>query len=86
MLHSGDGLKPFTNMQSIMLSSSLSSTAEQKKKIRHITKAASTYKGHSLNKALLTGPDILCDVVGILPRFQQFAIAVAGDIESILCS
>ena len=49
---------------------------KQKKKIRRVTKAASIYKGHSLNKALLTGPDLLCSLVGLLLRFRQFAIAV----------
>ena len=54
---------------------------KQKKKIRRVTNAASIYKGHSLNKALLTGPDLLCSLVGLLLRFRHFAIAVTGDIE-----
>ena len=41
----------------------------QKKKIRRVTNAASFYKGHSLNKALLTGPDLLCSFIGLLLRF-----------------
>ena len=49
---------------------------KQKKTIRRVTNAASIYKGHSLNKALLTGPDLLCSLVGHLLRFRQFAIAV----------
>ena len=56
---------------------------KQKKKIRRVTNAASIYKGHSLNKALLTGPDLLCNLVGLLLRFRQFAIAFAGDIEAM---
>ena len=56
---------------------------KQKKKIRRVTNAASIYKGHSLNKALLTGPDLLCSLVGLLLRFRQFAIAVTGDIEAM---
>ena len=56
---------------------------KQKKKIRRVTNAASIYKGHSLNKALLTGPDLLCSLVGLLLSFRQFAIAVTGDIEDM---
>ena len=56
---------------------------EQKmKKVRRVTNAASVYKGHSLNKALLTGPDLLCSLVGLL-RFRRYKIAVTGDIEAM---
>ncbi|XP_075265931.1 uncharacterized protein LOC142358417 [Convolutriloba macropyga] len=54
-----------------------------KKKIRRMTNAASTYKGHSLNKVLLTGPDLLCNLVRLLLRFRQFAVAVTGDIAAM---
>ena len=37
-----------------------------------------------MNKALRTGPDVLCKLVAVLLRFQQFAIAVTGDIKAIL--
>ena len=56
---------------------------KQKKKIRRVKNAASIYKGHSLNKALLTGPDLLCSLIGLLLRFPQFAIAVTGNIEAM---
>ena len=42
---------------------------KQKKRIRPVTNAASIYKGHSLNKAPPTGPDLLCNIVGLLLRF-----------------
>ena len=51
---------------------------KQKKKVPCVTNAESIYKRHSLNKALLTGPDLLCSLVGLLLRFRQFAIAVTG--------
>ena len=54
-----------------------------KKKVRRVTNAASVYKGHSLNKALLTGPDLLCSLVGLLLRFRQYKIAITGDIEAM---
>ena len=56
---------------------------KQKKKIRRVRDAASIYKGHSFNKALLTGPDLLCSVVGLLLLFREFAIAVTGDLEAM---
>ncbi|XP_075253255.1 uncharacterized protein LOC142345059 [Convolutriloba macropyga] len=56
---------------------------KMKKKVRRVTNAASVYKGHSLNKALLTGPDLLCSLVGLLLRFRQYKIAVTGDIEAM---
>ena len=56
---------------------------KQKNKIRRVKNAASISKGHSLNKLLLTGPDLLCSLVGLLLRFRQFAIAVTGDIEAM---
>ena len=55
----------------------------KKKKVRLVTNAASVYKGHSLNKALLTGPDLLCSLVGLLLRFRQYKIAVISDIEAM---
>ena len=54
-----------------------------KKKVKRVTNAASVYKGHSLSKALLTGPDLLCRLVGLLLRFRQYKIAVTGDIEAM---
>ena len=54
-----------------------------KKKVRRVTNAASVYKGHSLNKAVLTGPDLLCSLVGLLLRFRQYKIAVTGDIKAM---
>ena len=54
-----------------------------KKKLRRVTNTASVYKGHSLNTAFSTGPDLLCSLVGLLLRFQQYKIAVTGDIEAM---
>ena len=70
-------------MQPIVVSSLSSSTTQTEEKIRRVTNAASIYKGHSLNRALLAGPDILCNLVGLLLRFRQFAIAVTGGIEAM---
>ena len=52
-------------------------------KIRRVTNAASKYKGVSLNDALLTGPDVLCTLHGLLLRFRQYKVAVTADIEAM---
>ncbi|XP_075264692.1 uncharacterized protein LOC142356781 [Convolutriloba macropyga] len=52
-------------------------------KIRRVTIAASKYKGVSLNDALLTGPDLLCNLHGLLLRFRQYKVAVTADIEAM---
>ena len=52
-------------------------------KIRRVTNAASKYKGVSLNDALLTGPDLLCNLHGLLLRFRQYKVAVTADIEAM---
>ena len=56
---------------------------KMKKKVRRVTSAASVYKGHSINKALLTGPDPLCSLVELLLRFRQYKIATTRDIEAM---
>ncbi|XP_075248279.1 uncharacterized protein LOC142341244 [Convolutriloba macropyga] len=48
-----------------------------------VTNTASKYKGVSLNDALLTGPDLLCNLHGLLLRFRQFEVAVTADIEAM---
>ena len=52
-------------------------------KIRRVTNAASKYKGVSLNDALLTGPDLLCNLHGLLLRLRQYEFAVTADIEAM---
>ena len=52
-------------------------------KIRRVTNAASKYKGLSLNDALLTGPDLLCNLHGLLLRFRQYSVAITADIEAM---
>ena len=52
-------------------------------KIRRVTNAASKYKGLSLNDALLTGPDLLCNLHGLLLRFRQYSVPITADIEAM---
>ena len=52
-------------------------------KIRVVNDAAAEYMGSSLNKSLLTGPDLLSSLVGILLRFRIGRIAITADIEAM---
>ena len=70
-------------MQTLCLVPSPStSTQKPDKKNRRVTNAASKYKGTSLNDALLTGPDLLCNLHGLL-RFRQYSVAITADIEAM---
>ena len=52
-------------------------------KIRRTCNAKAPQIETSLNDRLLAGPDLLGNVIGILLRFRQVAIAIQGDIEAI---
>ena len=52
-------------------------------KVRRVCNAASNFKGVSLNDKLLTGPDLLRNLVGIVFRFRENQIAITADIESM---
>ena len=54
-----------------------------KKKVRVVFDAASSFKGVSLNDSLVTGPDFLNSLVGVLMRFRRNAVALVADIEAM---
>ena len=52
-------------------------------KVRVVNDAAATFEGVSLNKALITGPDLLNSLVGALLRLRTGKIAIAADVEAM---
>ena len=53
------------------------------KKIRVVFDCSSQYKGESLNKYLLQGPDLMNKLIGVLIRFRQEIVAFTTDIEAM---
>ena len=52
-------------------------------KVRRVLNGAAKFHGTSLNKSLLTGPDLLQNLIDILLRFRQHQFAVSADIEGM---
>ena len=52
-------------------------------KVRIIFDAAAEYEGTSLNKNLLSGPDMTNSLVGVLLLFRQGTIGIAADSEAM---
>ena len=52
-------------------------------KVRIVLDAAAKYKGTSLNDKLLTGPDLLQGLPGVLLRFREEPVALTADIEKM---
>ncbi|XP_072021165.1 uncharacterized protein [Amphiura filiformis] len=55
----------------------------RKNKLRVVYDCAATYKGFSLNKELLQGPDLTSNLHGVVMRFRQEPVALMGDIEAM---
>ena len=53
-------------------------------KVRRVCNATSKFKNVSLNDELLSGPDLLRNLVGIVFRFREQKIAMTADIVSII--
>ena len=52
-------------------------------KIRIVNDAAAEYGGMSLNRSLVTRPDLLNSLVGVLMRFRVGPVALVADIEAM---
>ena len=52
-------------------------------KVRRVLNGAAKFHGTSLNKSLLTGPDLLQTLIHVLFRFRQHQFAVSADIEGM---
>ena len=52
-------------------------------KVRRVLNGAAKFHGTSLNKSLLTGPDLLQNLIHVLLRFRQHKFAVSADIEGM---
>ena len=52
-------------------------------KVRRVANAASKFKGVSLNNALVTGPDLLANLLEIILRFRKHPVGVLADIEGM---
>ena len=52
-------------------------------KIRVVFDCSAEYKGSSLNKQLLSGPDLTNQIIGVLNRFREDEIAFMADIEKM---
>ena len=52
-------------------------------KVRRVCNAGSKFRGVSLNDNLLTGPDLLQNLIGIIFRFREQKIAITADIEAM---
>lgn len=50
-------------------------------KLRVVFDCSAKYKGTSLNDHLLTGPDLMNSLTGIVLRFRQYPVALMCDIE-----
>ena len=49
-------------------------------KVKRVCSATSKFKGVSLNDKLLSGPDLLRNLAGIVFRFREYEIAMTADI------
>ena len=52
-------------------------------KVRRVAKAEAKFRGKSLNSNLISGPDLLNNLVEILLRFRENPVAILSDIEGM---
>lgn len=52
-------------------------------KLRVVFDGSAKFNGMSLNNTLLTGPDLIKSLVGVLCRFRREEVAVICDVEKM---
>ena len=52
-------------------------------RIRMVFDSSAKFKEVSLNKNLMSGPDLTNQIVGVLTRFCEEPVVIMGDIESM---
>ena len=52
-------------------------------KIRVVSDCNADFKGTSLNKNLMSGPDLANQIVGVIIRFREELVVIMGDIKSM---
>ena len=55
----------------------------KKKKLRVVFDCFASYQGTSLNDNLLTGPNLINELLGVFIRFRRYEIAFSCDIEKM---
>ena len=60
----------------------LLSTHTKQEKVGRVCNAAVKYKSCSLNDKLISGPDLLRNLLGIIFRFREKQYAITADIEN----
>ena len=53
------------------------------KKVRVVFDCGARYAGKSLNNQLLTGPDLMNNLLGVLTRFRKENVAIVADVEAM---
>ena len=69
------GINPFRNVPS-----------EKPEQIRVVFDSSTEYQGKSLNRELLTGPDLMNSLVGVLIRFRREDVAAMYDVKQMFHS
>ena len=64
-----------------MVPTSTRNQPEKPQKVPRVLNGVAKFHGTSLNKSLLTGPDLLQNIIHVLLRFRQHLFAVSADIE-----
>ena len=57
---------------------------QKPEKVEKVCNAAAKYKGLLLNNKLMSGPNLLRNLLGIIFRFREKEYAITADIESML--